>query len=102
MPGQNYSEIATKLKAAGLAGETPCAIISRATTAHQRTHRTTIGELHRSPKLAAPTLLVVGEVVRFADPATLSQEFGLPAISADSSTIPAALFADSSSDRVSS
>jgi hypothetical protein len=41
--------------------------------------------------------LVVGEVVRFTDPVALSQEFGVPAISADNSTIPAALFEDSSS-----
>ena len=97
MPGQNYSDVATKLKAAGLSGETPCAVISRATTAHQRTHRSTVADLHRSPKLAAPTLLVVGEVVRFADPSTLSDEFGLPAISAGNSTVPAVLFEDSSS-----
>ena len=97
MPGQNYSDVATKLKAAGLSGETPCAVISRATTAHQRTHRSTVADLHRSPKLAAPTLLVVGEVVRFAGPATLSDEFGLPAISAGNRTIPAVLFEDSSS-----
>ena len=97
MPGQNYSGIAARLKSAGLSGETPCAVISRATTAYQQTHRSTIAELQRSPKLAAPTLLVVGEVVRFADPATLSHEFGLAAISADNSTIPAVLFEDSSS-----
>jgi uroporphyrin-III C-methyltransferase len=97
MPGQNYSDIAAKLEAAGLAADTPCAVISRATTAHQQTHRSTVAALHRSPKLAAPTLLVVGEVVRFADPATLSDEFGLPAISAGKSTIPAVLFEDSSS-----
>jgi uroporphyrin-III C-methyltransferase len=97
MPGQNYSDIAAKLEAAGLAADTPCAVISRATTAHQQTHRSTVAALHRSPKLAAPTLLVVGEVVRFADPATLSDEFGLPAISAGNSTIPAVLFEDSSS-----
>ncbi len=96
MPGQNYSDVATRLKAAGLSGETPCAVISRATTAHQQTHRSTVADLHRSPKLAAPTLLVVGEVVRFADPATLSDEFGLPAISAGNRTIPAVLFEDSS------
>ena len=97
MPGQNYSDVATRLKAAGLSGETPCAVISRATTAHQQTHRSTVADLHRSPKLAAPTLLVVGEVVRFAGPATLSDEFGLPAISAGNRTIPAVLFEDSSS-----
>ncbi|MGD1080496.1 MAG: uroporphyrinogen-III C-methyltransferase [Candidatus Sulfotelmatobacter sp.] len=82
MPGQNYSDVAAKLKAAGLAGETPCAVISRATTPHQRTHRSTIAELSGSPKLAAPTLLVVGEVVRFADPVLLAQEFEMPANSA--------------------
>jgi uroporphyrin-III C-methyltransferase len=66
MPGHNYSGIASKLKAAGLAGDTPCAIISRATTPDQRTFRTSVARLQLSPKLAAPTLLVVGEVVRFA------------------------------------
>jgi uroporphyrin-III C-methyltransferase len=82
MPGQNYTEVAAKLKSAGLAAETPCAIISRATTAHQRTHRSTIADLPRSPKLAAPTLLVVGEVVRLADPVNLAQSFEVPGISA--------------------
>jgi|HubBroStandDraft_6_1064221.scaffolds.fasta_scaffold16004_3 uroporphyrin-III C-methyltransferase len=68
MPGQNYSELASKLRTAGLPGETPCAVISRATTASQTTHRTTIADLRYSPKLVSPTLLVVGEVVRLADP----------------------------------
>ena len=67
MPGHDYSEIAGKLKSAGLTGETPCAIISRATTPNQQTFRTTVGKLQLSPILAAPTLLVVGDVVRFAD-----------------------------------
>jgi uroporphyrin-III C-methyltransferase len=96
MPGQNYAEVVAKLKSAGLADETPCAVISRATTSRQRTHRSTIAELSRSPKLAAPTLLVVGEVVRFADPVTLTQQFGLPGISAGADGArPAAVFADS-------
>jgi uroporphyrin-III C-methyltransferase len=67
MPGHNYAEIAGRLTKAGFASEIPCAIISRATTPEQRVHRTTISELHRTPKLASPTLLVVGDVVRFAD-----------------------------------
>ena len=67
MPGTNYNEISSRLKAAGFAKETPCAIISRATTPAQRIHRTTVSELDRSPRLASPTLLVVGEMVRFAD-----------------------------------
>jgi len=81
MPGQNYSDIAKRLTAAGLASETPCAVISRATTKHQRTHRTTVLDLHRAPQLAAPTLLVVGEVVRLADPAALVEGFAMPDVS---------------------
>jgi len=67
MPGSNYREISNRLAAAGFADETPCAIISRATTPEQRIHRTTVSDLHRSPRLTSPALLVVGEVVRFAD-----------------------------------
>lgn len=96
MPGQNYSGIAAKLIAAGLESETPCAIISRATTGHQRTHCTTIADLTRAPQLAAPTLLVVGEVARFADPVVAAQEFVVPTVPAaiDSGRY-AAWFADS-------
>jgi uroporphyrin-III C-methyltransferase len=93
MPGQNYSDIAKRLTAAGLAGETPCAVISRATTRHQRTHCTTVLDLHRSPQLAAPTLLVVGEVVRLADPAALVEGFVTPDVSKGNEGLrPPALF----------
>lgn len=67
MPGQNYSELAGRLEAAGVGAETPCAVISRASTPHQRKLHTTIGKLSSMPKLPAPTLLVVGEVTRLAD-----------------------------------
>jgi uroporphyrin-III C-methyltransferase len=69
MPGQNYSDIAKRLAVAGFADDTPCAVISRATTKYQRTHRTTVAGLPSAPHLAAPNLLVVGKVVRFSDPA---------------------------------
>jgi uroporphyrin-III C-methyltransferase len=95
MPGQNYAAVASLLNAAGVASETPCAIISRATTPHQHTHRSTIAELQRVPNLAAPTLLIVGEVVRFADPATLTNQFAQPATAVgDERSLPA-LFARS-------
>jgi len=66
MPGINYGELAAKLRGAGLADETPCAIISRATTPQQQTHCTHIANLQNAPRLPSPTLLVVGEVVRLA------------------------------------
>jgi len=84
MPGRDHSEIAAKLKTAGLSEETPCALISRATTPRQLAYVTTLSELDKAPHLAAPSLLIVGEVVRFAD-ASDENGFVLPAISEDRS-----------------
>ena len=64
MPGRRYSEIARKLRSAGMPDETPCMIISRATTSKQQVHSTSVGKLGEAPRLAAPTLLVIGEVLR--------------------------------------
>ena len=66
MPGRNFGEIARRLRKAGLAGQTPCALVSRATNADQQLHVTTVGELPAAPQLAAPALLIVGEVIRLA------------------------------------
>jgi uroporphyrin-III C-methyltransferase len=88
MPGQNYADVARKLTAAGLARETPCAAISRATTKHERVHRTTVANLHRAPQLAAPTLLVVGEVVRFSDPAAIAEDLVASDLSVGNDTLP--------------
>ncbi|MGA2645720.1 MAG: uroporphyrinogen-III C-methyltransferase [Candidatus Sulfotelmatobacter sp.] len=71
MPGDDFARIANRLSSAGFEPETPCAIISRATTPEQQLHRTTISDLPRAPRLPSPTLLVVGEVVRFASPETI-------------------------------
>lgn len=83
MPGHNYAEISSRLKAAGFARETPCAIISRATTPEQRIYRTTVSNLDRAPKLASPTLLIVGDVVRFADCNLVEEAASLPALEQD-------------------
>jgi uroporphyrin-III C-methyltransferase len=96
MPGRNYSDIAKRLTSAGLAAETPCAVISRASTKYQRTHRTTVLDLHRAPQLAAPTLLVVGEVVRLADPAAVVEKFVIPHFSqGNDGLLPVSLFKES-------
>jgi uroporphyrin-III C-methyltransferase len=62
MPGKNYGGIARGLISAGLSSPTPCAIISRATTAQEQVHRTTLGQLDDAPRLPAPALLIVGDV----------------------------------------
>jgi uroporphyrin-III C-methyltransferase len=66
MPGKNYGQIGRRLISAGLSSATPCAIISRATTAQQQVHRTTLRKLNETPSLPAPALLIVGEVVGLA------------------------------------
>jgi uroporphyrin-III C-methyltransferase len=78
MPGHEYAGISSRLKGAGWAGETPCAIISRATTPHQRVYLTTISNLDRAPRLASPTLLVVGEVVKLADRCLVEETGNFP------------------------
>jgi siroheme synthase len=67
MPGHDYAGVANRLSKAGFTQGTPCAIVSRATTPEQRVHRTTIADLPLSPKLTAPSLLIVGDVVKFAE-----------------------------------
>jgi len=75
MPGQDYSSVAKKISGAGLSVETPCILISRATTRQQRTHRTTIAGLGNAPQLSAPTLMIVGEVVKLADRVEAAHNF---------------------------
>ncbi len=75
MPGHEYSGISERLLSAGLIGETPCALISRASSPAQRVRCTTVGELGSAPTMPAPTLLVVGEVVRFGA-AAIHQAYG--------------------------
>jgi uroporphyrin-III C-methyltransferase len=66
MPGYQYGRISRKLRGAGLASETPCAVVSRATTTEERVFTTDLENLPGAPQLSAPTLLVIGEVVRHA------------------------------------
>ncbi len=75
MPGFNYRQTANQLVSAGLKSETPCAIISRASSREQQIHRTTVADLAHAPRLAAPTLLLVGEVVGTAEFAANAEEF---------------------------
>jgi uroporphyrin-III C-methyltransferase len=67
MPGCDYKGTADRLMAAGIRVETPCAIVSQASTRTQQIHRTTIHGLPDAPQLPAPTILLVGEVFESAD-----------------------------------
>lgn len=66
----NVDEISRELIAAGMPGYTPAAAIEKGTTPEQRTVITTIAELPdciKTENLKAPTLLVIGEVVKFSE-----------------------------------
>ncbi len=78
MPGHHYSEIARKFRSAGLSDETSCAIISRATTSEEQIFSTNLGNLADAPRLPAPALLVIGEVLRHAGHRFLPEELGWP------------------------
>lgn len=77
MPGHDYSNIARKLRSAGLSNETPCVIISRATTSEEQAFSTNVEDLADAPRLPAPTLLVIGEVLRHAGPRLSVHELGI-------------------------
>ena len=62
MPGADYDGLAAKLCAAGLESCTPCLVISRATSAQQQVHPTTLADLANAPCFPAPVLLVIGTV----------------------------------------
>jgi uroporphyrin-III C-methyltransferase len=72
MPGYSYGELSAELQAEGFRSDTPCIVISRATTRDEVASRTTVGKLEQCPVVAPPALIIVGAVV--AD--SLDQEAG--------------------------
>lgn len=75
MPGHNLSSLQQRLLSSGVAPETPCAIISGATSESEQVHLTVVANLFAAPRLSAPRLVVVGEVVRFAEGRQLREQF---------------------------
>ncbi|HEX4309615.1 MAG TPA: uroporphyrinogen-III C-methyltransferase [Acidobacteriaceae bacterium] len=64
MPGRNLSAVATQLRSEGLSADLPCVIVSRAAQPDQQIVRTTLGQLDRIAPVAAPSILLAGEVMR--------------------------------------
>ncbi|HEY6766809.1 MAG TPA: uroporphyrinogen-III C-methyltransferase [Candidatus Sulfotelmatobacter sp.] len=77
MPGRDYAGLADRLRSAGLSEATPCAIVSHVTTEQEQFYRTTIQNLPDAPSLAAPSLLIVGDVVGLANRERLHSGFSL-------------------------
>jgi uroporphyrin-III C-methyltransferase len=66
MPGHDFSALRQELLDAGLPGEIPAAIVSRATTAEQRQQFTTVGNLDKLTGLASPSILLIGRALEGA------------------------------------
>jgi len=66
MPGEDYARLADDLARAGLAADTPCLIVSSASTAHAQTLVTTLARLGEAPRLPAPKLLIAGALAASA------------------------------------
>jgi len=75
MPGDDYKKISAELREAGLDCETPCVLISWATTPTEQIHATTLGRLAEMLPLPSPTLIVIGAAALLAaERATLPVE----------------------------
>jgi uroporphyrin-III C-methyltransferase/precorrin-2 dehydrogenase/sirohydrochlorin ferrochelatase len=64
MPGRDCESIARELLNSGLAPETPCLVVSQASSAEQKVVRAELASLGEVREMPAPALLLVGEVTR--------------------------------------
>jgi uroporphyrin-III C-methyltransferase len=72
MPGNDYGQVAEQMRRSGLSGETPCLIVSRASTSQQQLCATHLKELAMVPALPAPAVMVVGYVSGIAQNALVA------------------------------
>jgi uroporphyrin-III C-methyltransferase len=75
MPGPDYSEVSRWLVEAGLAAETPCLVISKASQPDQSTRPTNLAALASQPPLPAPALLIVGRVASHSAQEVAAQDW---------------------------
>jgi uroporphyrin-III C-methyltransferase len=64
MPGPDYTEVARRLREAGLPADLPCVIVSGASSSQQQVCWSSVGALSTEEKLPAPALMIVGRVAR--------------------------------------
>jgi len=64
MPGRNFAALAASLVASGIAPETPCVAVSKATTPAEQVTATTVADLATAEVGPAPVLLLIGKAIR--------------------------------------
>ena len=80
MPGSEYEELAARLRQQGFDPETPCLMVSQATTAQQQVHLASVARLAGVPPFAAPVVVIVGAVAA----SYLARQTGFTKVSKDS------------------
>ncbi|HEY3927071.1 MAG TPA: uroporphyrinogen-III C-methyltransferase [Candidatus Koribacter sp.] len=68
MPGRDYAHLSAELRAAGLAANTPCIVVSDATRADEQKLYTSLEQLPVCAELPAPSLLIVGRCAAAIEP----------------------------------
>lgn len=63
MPGTDYGRLAQDLMSAGWDRETPCLILSRASSSEEESHVTRLEDLSRAPRFDPPCIIIAGAVV---------------------------------------
>ena len=64
MPGRDFAALAADLMQSGIAAETPCVAVSKATTPDQRSTSTTVERLGLEEIGPAPVLLLIGHAIQ--------------------------------------
>jgi uroporphyrin-III C-methyltransferase len=64
MPGRTFRVLADDLIASGIAPETPCVAVSKATSPEERVYATTLGRINDAAVGPAPVILLIGHAIR--------------------------------------
>lgn len=64
MPGRNFRALADDLIHSGIAADTPCVAVSKASTAAEQVHAATLGSIEDDAVGPAPVILLIGHAIR--------------------------------------
>jgi len=64
MPGRNFRALADDLIGSGIAPETPCVAVSKASTSAEHVHAATLGSIENEAIGPAPVILLVGKAIQ--------------------------------------
>ena len=70
MPGRHFRALADDLIASGIAPETPCVAVSKASTPHEQVHTTTLRQITDDAVGPAPVILMIGHAIQPALPSS--------------------------------